>query len=125
MGAANLLLEHADFLAEKFDRTSALGANHVMVAAAVVLMLVAGDPVVEGDFAGQSAFGEKFQRAVNGGVADTRVFFLNKTMKLIGGEMIASLQKSTQNRVALPGLFQADALQMRMQNALGFADHLA
>jgi hypothetical protein len=54
--AADLLLQLADFRGKKFDRTAALRADHVVVAAAVVLMLVAGDAVVEGDFAGQAAF---------------------------------------------------------------------
>jgi hypothetical protein len=56
--AANLLFEAAYFLRKEFDGTAAAGADHVVMAAAVVLVLVAGNAVMEGDFAGQSAFGQ-------------------------------------------------------------------
>ncbi len=51
--AADFLLQLIHFMGKEFHRTAAFGANHVVMAAAVVLMLVAGDAVVEGDFAGQ------------------------------------------------------------------------
>ena len=54
--AADLLLQLADFGRKELDRTAAIRANHVVMAATVVLMLVAGDAVVEGNFAGQSTF---------------------------------------------------------------------
>jgi hypothetical protein len=125
MGAADLLLELADLLAEKFNRTSTPRADHVVVAAPVVLMLVARNAVVKGNFAGQPALGEKFQRAINGGVTDARVFFLDEAMKFIGRQMIAGFKKSSENRVTLASLFETDTLQMCMQNSLGLADHLA
>lgn len=56
---SDFLLEAAYFLGEKLNRVAALRANHVVMAAAVVLMLVARDAVVERDFAGQSAFSQQ------------------------------------------------------------------
>jgi hypothetical protein len=48
------------------------------MAAAVVLVLGAGDAVVEGDLAGQAALGHQLQRAVNGRAAVADVFFRHK-----------------------------------------------
>ena len=95
------------------------------MAAAVVLVLVTGDAVVEGHFAGEPAFGQQFQGAIDGGVADAGVFFLNQAVKLVGRKMIAGFEKRAQNRVALGGLLQTDALQMTVKDVLSFADHLA
>ena len=55
---ADLLLQLADFRGKELYRTPAIGAHHVMMAATVVLMLVTGNTVVEGDFAGEAAFGQ-------------------------------------------------------------------
>src|SRR5205085_1073593 len=76
MLAPNLLFEFANFRREKFDRRAALGAHHVVMAAAIVLMLVAGDSVVERHFAGQAAISKQLQRAINGSESDVPVFFL-------------------------------------------------
>src|SRR5208282_5011077 len=103
--ASYFLLDFADFLGEKFDRSAAFGADHVVMTAAVVLVLITGDAVVEGDFAGQSATGEELQRAVNGGEADARVGFLDQAVQFVGGEMFAGFEEGSQNRVTLFGLF--------------------
>ena len=63
VSASDLLLELADFLRKEFDGAAAFGADHVVMAAAVVLMLVAGNAVVEGDLTGESALGEKISSA--------------------------------------------------------------
>lgn len=102
--AANLLLEIPDLLRKEFDRTAAIGAHHVMMTASVVLMFVAGDSVMESNFAGQATLGQKFERTVDGGVPDTGVSFLYKAVEFVGRQMIASLQKSAQNGIPLSGL---------------------
>jgi hypothetical protein len=123
--AADLLLEASYFLRKEFDRTATTGADHVVMAAAVVLVLVAGDAVVEGDFAGQAAFGQQLQGAVDGGVADAGVSFLYEAMQFIRGKMVAGFEEGAKNGVALRRLLQADALEMPVKDLLGFADHLA
>lgn len=50
--AAYFLFQVIDFRGEKLNRASALGAHHVMMAAPIVLVLVAGDSVVKRYFAG-------------------------------------------------------------------------
>ena len=79
---------------------------------------------MEGDFARQSAFGEEFERTINGRVADPGIFFLHQTVQFLGRKMVASFKKGPKNRVALGGLLQARLFQMIVKDALGLADHL-
>ena len=123
--AADFLFQLIDLVGKKFHRASALGAHHVVMAAPVVLMLVAGDAIVKGDFAGQSAFREQLQRAVDRGIADARIFFLHQPVQFVGRKMVAGFQKRAQNCIALCRLLQAHSLEMLMENSLSFAHHLA
>jgi len=125
ISTADLLLELTDFLGKELDGTATAGADHVVMAAAVVLVLVAGDAIVEGDFTGQAALGEQLQGAIDSGVADAGILFLHEAVELVGGKMVAGFKKSAQNGVALGGLLEADALEMAVKDVLGFADHLA
>ena len=120
--ASDLLLDFSDFLGEKFDRCAALGADHVVMTATVILVLITRNAVVESDFAGQSATGEELQGTVDGGEANARVGFLNQAVQFVGGEVFAGFEESSQNRVALFGLFQADAFEMLAKNSFRFAD---
>jgi hypothetical protein len=122
---ADFLLEMADGLRKKLDGVAATRTYHVVMAAPVVLMLVAGDAVVKGNLARQAAFGQQFQRAIDRRIANAGVFFLHQSMEFIGRKMVASLQKRAQNRIPLRGLLKADLFQMPVQNFLGFARHLA
>ena len=123
--AADFLFELSYFLREKFHGTPAFGADHVVMAAAVVLMLVTCDAVVKGDLAGESAFGQKFEGAVHRGVSDVRIFFLDKAVKFVGGKVIACLEEGAKNGVPLGRLLEADTLQVPVKDILGLADHLA
>ena len=76
--ASNLLLDFSDFLREKFDRSTALGTDHVVMAAPVVLVFVTRNAVVKGYFTGQSATRQKLKRPVNGGDSDARVVLLDQ-----------------------------------------------
>ena len=111
--AADFLLELADFLGKEFDGAATVGADHVVMAAAVVLVLVAGDAVMEGDFAGQAALRQQLQRAVDGGVADAGVFFLHQAVEFVGGKMVAGFEEGMQDGVALRGLLQPDSFRWR------------
>jgi len=97
----------------------------MVMAAPVVLMLVAGDAIVEGHFAGQPAFGQELQGAVDRGVADAGILLLDKAVKLVGGEMVASLKECAEDGIALSSLLQAHTFEMPMENFLGLSDHLA
>ena len=125
ISAADFLLQYADLGREELNGTAAIGANHVVMATPVVLMLVTGDAVMEGDFAGQAALGKQFQGAVYGGVSDTGVFLLHQAMEFVRGKVITRLQEGPQDGIALGGLFEADTLEMAMEDILRLADHLA
>lgn len=122
---ANFLLELAHFLGKKLHRAAAVGTNHVVMAAAIVLVLITGYAVMKGNFAGQAAFGEELERAVNGGVSNASIFFLYQAVEFVRREMVASFEESAQNRIALRRLLEADFLEMAVQNVLGLAHHLA
>src|SRR5882762_787334 len=77
---SDLPLDRSDFLREKFDRSAALGTHHVVMTAAVVLVLVTRDAVVKGDFAGQAATSQKLQRPVDGSETNSRIGFLDQSM---------------------------------------------
>jgi hypothetical protein len=123
--AADLLLDFSYLGREKFHRGAAFGAHHVVMAAAVVLVLEARNAVMKSDFTGQSTTGQQLQRPVDGGKSDACVFLLDQSVQFVGGEMLASFEKRAQDRVALPGLLQAYAAEMLQKNSLGFADALA
>ena len=54
----DLALKLIEIGRKELHRTAALGANHVMVAAAIVLVLIAGNSVVECNHAGEATLGE-------------------------------------------------------------------
>jgi hypothetical protein len=123
--AANLLLDALDPAGKELHRSATFGANHVVVIAPLILMLVARYPVVEGHFAGQTALRQQLQGAVHGGETDAVVLLFDQPVQLIGGKMVAGVQKGTQNGVALPGMFQPHALEVPVKDFLGLAHHLA
>ena len=92
-----------------------------MVTATVVLVLVAGDAIVEGDFACQSAFGEKFERAVDGGKSNARIALPHELVKLFSREMLVGLEKGEQDGIALLSLLQTDTFQVLMETLLRLA----
>ena len=89
MFAADLLLDLSDLRRKKLYRRAALRTHHVVMAAAVVLVFVARDAVMESDFTRQAAASEKFERAIDGGESDAGIFFLDEPVQFVGGEMFA------------------------------------
>jgi len=123
--AADLLLDLFNLFREKLDGRAAVGANHVVMIAAVVLVFVAGNAVVEGDFAGQSASGEEFQSAIDSSEPDTRIGLLDQAMQLVDRQVLASFEKRSKDGVALLRLLQADATEVLQKNAFCLAHVLA
>lgn len=122
---SDFLLQLTHFLREKLHGTATLGADHVVMAAAIVLVFVTSDAIVKRDFAGKSAFCQQLQGPVNGCISNAGVFFLDKPVQFIGGQMIASFEKRTQDGIALCGLLEAYIFQVPVQDVLGLANHLA
>ena len=123
--AADFLLELPDFLRKEFHGAAAVRANHVVMAATVVLVLVTRDAVVERDFAGQTALGQQLQGTIDGGVADAGVFFLHQAVEFVGRKVIAGFKKGAQDGITLGGLLQTNTFQVPVKNLLGLANHLA
>ena len=120
--AADFLLDLSNLLREKFDRGAALGTNHVVMTAAIVLVFVARYAVMKSHFAGQSTTRQQLQRPIDSSEADARIGFFDQPMQFVDGEMFARFQESPKNRAALSSLLQADALKMLQENAFRFAD---
>src|SRR5215471_17548702 len=116
--AADLLFQLAHLGREELDRRPALGAYDVMMAAAIKLMLVAGHAVGERDHAGQPAFSQQFEGAIHGGKADLAVSLLDQAKKFVSGEVITGVEKRAQDGVALLRVFEADALEVAIENVL-------
>lgn len=111
---ANFMFEVTHFWRKELNRTTATRAHHVMVAAAVVLVFVSGDSIMEGHFTRQTAFRQQLQRAVHSGEADMRVFLLYEAVQLTDGKMFPRLQECLQNRVPLGGLLKSNAFEVAM-----------
>jgi hypothetical protein len=116
--AANFLLQFTNLGGEELNRDSALRANHVVMIAAIELVFVARNTVVKSDLTSQSTFGQQLERAINSCETDLGIFFPGETEKFVGGEMVARLKERAENRVALIGMFQPNALQMFIENLL-------
>src|SRR2546422_10764776 len=87
--ASDLLFKAVDFGRKKFHRTAAFRAHHVMVAAAVVLVLVAGEAIMKSDFAGPAALGQQLERAINRGKTDLGVLLLHQPGDVAASEVAA------------------------------------
>ena len=66
MPAPKFLFDLPYLFGEEFDGRAALRTHHVVMAAPVVLVFIARDAVVESDFAGQTAAGEKLKCPIDG-----------------------------------------------------------
>src|SRR5579864_7644146 len=109
--AANFLFQLSYFRRKEFDRSPAIGTHHMMMAAAVELVLVAGHSVMKSHLAGQATFRQQLQSSVDGGKSDLWVLLPRQAKKLIGGKMITGLQEGAEDGIPLVGMLQADTPQ--------------
>ena len=123
--AADLLLKLVDLRRKELYRAATLGADHVVVTSAIVLVFEASDTVMKGNFAGQPAFCKQFQRSVYRGETNLRIPFPHKLIQLVGGKMLPRLQEGEQNGVTLLGVLESDLFQMAMKDVLCLAQRLA
>ena len=93
MPAPNFLFQLFHFVGKEFDRSATFSADHMVMAPPVVLVLVTGDAVVKRNFAGEAAFGQQFESAVDGGVTDAGIFLLDEAMKFVGRQVVAGFEK--------------------------------
>jgi hypothetical protein len=108
--APNLFFQLVHFGRKELDRRVTLGADHVMVVAAVELMLITCHAVWKRDSAGQPAFRQQLERAVNRGEADFGIFLAHQAEKFVCGEMVARFKKGAQDGVTLVSMLEPNAL---------------
>jgi hypothetical protein len=120
----NFVFNFPNFLREKFHRSSAFRAHHVVMTSPVVLVFVTRNAIVKGDFASQSAARQEFQSAIDSGEPDARISSLNQPVQFVDRKVFAGFEEGSKDGVALPSLLQANAFQMLKKDAFGFADIL-
>ena len=87
----DLLLQAIDLRREKLDGAATFGADHVMMTATIVLMLVAGNAVMKRYFTRKTAFGQKLQSAIDRCKSDSGIALANQLVKLLGGKVFVRL----------------------------------
>jgi hypothetical protein len=120
----NFVLKAIDFRREKFHRTTAPSAHHMVMVTSVVLVFEASFSVVKFYLARQSALCEELQGAINCGDTNSGILFFHQPMKFFSGKVCPCFQEGPENRITLLSLFQAYALKMLAQNILRFSEHL-
>ena len=110
--ACHLVLQRLYLGREEFDDFAAFGADHVIVMLVVVMMLVVGLVVAESHLTRKAGFGQKFERAVNGRVADRRIEFVNEPVKVLARKVLLGAQKCFEDKIALPRPAQPGGLNV-------------
>src|SRR5882724_738572 len=90
-----------------------------MVAATVELVFITGRAIRKRHRAGQSALRQQLERAVDRGKADLRILLSHQAKKFVGRKMVAGIQESAQDGIALLRMFQSYAFQVLEENVLG------
>jgi hypothetical protein len=122
--ASDFPFQFPDLGRKEFNGGATFGAYHVVMAAPVVLMFVARDAVMKGDFAGQAAIGQELQGSVDGRESDVRVLLLYQPMQFVGREVLAGFQKRAQDGAALFRLFEPHAFEVPQKDTFSFANVL-
>jgi hypothetical protein len=105
----DLILLIFDLLAVKLYQPAALGTDQMVVMLVIVKMLVTRVAVAQTLFASQPAFGQEFERAVNGRKANGRVFDFDQVIEVFRAEMAFGLEKDFEYQLTLRRLFESGA----------------
>ena len=87
----------------KFDDFAALGADHVVMMAVHVLVLVTFLSVAKVQFCRQPALGEKGEGAINGRKSYPGLVCCYQVIEFFGTDVLFTFQKNIQNRPPLTG----------------------
>lgn len=116
-----LILKRFQFGGKEFDDATTFGTNHVIVMLMLVIVFVVSAPVAKADLAGQPCFRQEFQRAIDRGLSDARVFLLDQAIKVFAGKMLFRAQEHVENQVALGRALEPLLLNMFEKNFLLFS----
>jgi len=97
------VLNRFEFSREEFDDLSATGADHMVMVLMLVVMLVMRAAVTEADFSGETGIRQKFQRSIDGGLADIRIQFAHQAIEIFARDVTLCAEKYFQDQVALRG----------------------
>jgi len=119
----DLLLDLFNLGRKELNGAATFGTDHVVMGAAIVLMLVSSDAIVKCKFGRKSALGEELESAIDRGESNLRVLLLHQAMEFVGREMVANFEKRPKNSVSLFRVLKTNALEVRMEDALRFEKH--
>src|SRR5882762_1012429 len=115
------VLNRLELCGKKLNDAATPGTDHMIVMLMLVVMFVMRDAVAKADFARQACFGQKFQGAIDSGLADSWILFLNQTVKIFAGQMLFRTQEGVENQIALCGAFESLLLDVLEKNFLLFS----
>src|SRR5262245_29533310 len=108
----DLVLLVFDLFAVELYQPAAFGADQMVVVLVVVEMFVTRVSVAQTLLARQPAFGQEFERSVNGREAYGRVFDFDDIVEVFGAEMTFGFEKDFEYQLALCRLFESGAPEM-------------
>src|ERR1051325_3154694 len=103
---------------KELDDAATLRTDHVIVMLMFVIVFVVRTSIAKAHLAREAGFSQQFERTIDGGLADGRVFFFDELVEGFVREVLFSAQKNIQNQVALrraleaflPDVFKEDFL---------------
>ena len=98
----HLILQRLNICRKEFDHFAAFGADHMIVMIVIVMMLIVGFVVAKANLAGESCFGQKLERPIDGRVPDGRIFLDDEAVKVFAGQVVFGAEKYLEDQVALP-----------------------
>ena len=102
-------LQRFDAPALEFNDPPAAQADQVIVVLPLGPALETGGPLSKPATGGQPVFGQQFKRAVDRGVADSRVVPANPLVQIFHGKMGSRLEEDPHDLVPLAGGLQSPA----------------
>jgi hypothetical protein len=97
------LLKLLDARLRKLRDLGTLNANEVIVVADAVGQLIASEPIAEPAFAGDPAFREKLEGAIDRGVPDARLFRADPGEQFLDAHVAVGLKERVYDERALVG----------------------
>src|SRR5919106_5913161 len=92
----------------------------MIVVLVLIVMFVVGTAVAKSDFTSEPCFGKEFKGAIDGGLADRGIFFLDEPVQVFAGEVVFGLQEDVEYDFALSGTLKPLLLDMAMEYFLFF-----
>jgi hypothetical protein len=99
--SSNVELKCFDAIILEFDDRTASGADQMIVMRFFVRIFKSGDAVFKPAFLDETGFGEQFHGTVHSRKADTRVYFFNTGVQLLGAQMSWGFRENLKDVVPL------------------------